>query len=585
MATKKIIELPPITADSANTNSVFVCSNILEPETSIIKFGEYFKYSIRNLVEAGDGFSKTENSDGTFTFAGTVQPSLSQTLVTGNNWISFGDTKYGISLSEANGLSISMSPINYGTGTVADGKSHVLNMTLTNWGKSYFSDTINIGGVDPGTESVNNYLYVAGSVFDYPHPFVVNKRGRVGINKIEPIEFLDVVGNAAIDGTITATGSIATLGEFNGNINWSYVLDTPTTLAGYGISDTDPLLDKTNNPTFSHISVNTTSGKTALIVNHNSANNIITAVSSLDSFIVTPDCRVLISKTSSDVDEGHELSVFGDARITGTIYGNISGTDITANTVVTTADNSSSTTQYLTFVGSAVDGDAQEIKINSDDLKYNRTSHTLNVTNIAATNNITAKNVTLTNTVSAEYGTIDQNLTVNETLYFNKLETNNSNPLAAYAELINILYPVGFVYTSVNSTNPGTLFGGTWVAFGSGRVLIGAGDGYDGHATKSFAAGTTGGVYDVTLTSNQSGLRVHNHPITDKQHQHAQYGTGNSDNAGSYQGGGNVAIPQAPTGLSYTGITGTENNTALDAAESHTNTQPYIVVYMWQRIA
>ena len=34
-------------------------------------------------------------------------------------------------------------------------------------------------------------------------------------------------------------------------------------------------------------------------------------------------------------------------------------------------------------------------------------------------------------------------------------------------------YPVGAIYTSVLSTSPASLFGGTWVAFGAGRVLVG----------------------------------------------------------------------------------------------------------------
>lgn len=39
--------------------------------------------------------------------------------------------------------------------------------------------------------------------------------------------------------------------------------------------------------------------------------------------------------------------------------------------------------------------------------------------------------------------------------------------------LLDIIYPVGSIYMSVKSTNPGTLFGGTWTAWGTGRVPIG----------------------------------------------------------------------------------------------------------------
>ena len=33
---------------------------------------------------------------------------------------------------------------------------------------------------------------------------------------------------------------------------------------------------------------------------------------------------------------------------------------------------------------------------------------------------------------------------------------------ALESSLLNSIYPVGSIYLSVNSTNPGTLFGGTW---------------------------------------------------------------------------------------------------------------------------
>ena len=39
--------------------------------------------------------------------------------------------------------------------------------------------------------------------------------------------------------------------------------------------------------------------------------------------------------------------------------------------------------------------------------------------------------------------------------------------------IFDLIYPVGAIYMSVNSTNPGDLFGGTWVAWGSGRVPVG----------------------------------------------------------------------------------------------------------------
>ena len=38
---------------------------------------------------------------------------------------------------------------------------------------------------------------------------------------------------------------------------------------------------------------------------------------------------------------------------------------------------------------------------------------------------------------------------------------------------IKTMYPVGSIYMSVNATNPSAYFGGTWVAWGAWRVLVG----------------------------------------------------------------------------------------------------------------
>ena len=51
-------------------------------------------------------------------------------------------------------------------------------------------------------------------------------------------------------------------------------------------------------------------------------------------------------------------------------------------------------------------------------------------------------------------------------------------------ELLDIIYPVGSIYLTVNDINPQTLFGGTWEQI-KDRFLIGAGDLY--------IAGKTGG--------------------------------------------------------------------------------------------
>jgi hypothetical protein len=48
------------------------------------------------------------------------------------------------------------------------------------------------------------------------------------------------------------------------------------------------------------------------------------------------------------------------------------------------------------------------------------------------------------------------------------------------SSLVNLIYPIGAIYISVNSADPGTIWSGTtWVAFGAGRTLVGIDSGDD----------------------------------------------------------------------------------------------------------
>jgi hypothetical protein len=140
------------------------------------------------------------------------------------------------------------------------------------------------------------------------------------------------------------------------------------------------------------------------------------------------------------------------------------------------------------------------------------------------------------------------------------------------------VYPVGSIYISVVSTNPATLLGvGTWVAFGTGRTLVGI----DAGQTEFDTVEETGGAKTHTLL--EAEIPSHTHTITDPGHAHTQTTSatdGASGRADSSSGGAtynNVANINSNT----TGIT--INNTGGGGA--HNNLQPYIVVYMWKRTA
>ena len=67
--------------------------------------------------------------------------------------------------------------------------------------------------------------------------------------------------------------------------------------------------------------------------------------------------------------------------------------------------------------------------------------------------------------------------------------------------LLDLTYPVGSIYMSVNATSPQTLFGGTWTRLVD-RMLIGAGSYYK--------VGDTGGETTHRLTANE--IPYHTHP-------------------------------------------------------------------------
>ena len=122
--------------------------------------------------------------------------------------------------------------------------------------------------------------------------------------------------------------------------------------------------------------------------------------------------------------------------------------------------------------------------------------------------------------------------------------------------VFDMVYPVGSVYVSVNSTSPATLFGGTWVQI-KDKFLLSAGD--------TYKAGATGGEATHVLTVDE--MPRHNHSIDNLNASGSTtpYMTVQAQEKKGY--GGNV----------QTFFTG--------GGQAHNNMPPYIVVYIWQRTA
>ena len=166
---------------------------------------------------------------------------------------------------------------------------------------------------------------------------------------------------------------------------------------------------------------------------------------------------------------------------------------------------------------------------------------------------------------------------------------NTSNVKTAVDDLYNLqknriwetVYPVGSIYTSVNSTNPGELFGGTWEEFGQGRTLVGMGS---NGTTNYNIVEKTGG--SETKTIAVENLPSHSHSVninTNGAGSHS-HGVG-ALNTGGQSANHTHTIAAHNTGTVANHTHNVNGNTGNTGSGTALNTQdPYITVYMWKRV-
>jgi len=141
---------------------------------------------------------------------------------------------------------------------------------------------------------------------------------------------------------------------------------------------------------------------------------------------------------------------------------------------------------------------------------------------------------------------------------------DHQHAMPTLTTMYNLFYPVGCIYTTTVSTNPGTLFGiGTWVAFGAGKVLVGLDSGDADFDTVE----ETGGAKTHTLATTE--IPSHYHNLVRPRQYAAETTSGNS-----------IYGTNAGTVNEITGVT-----MNAGGGDAHNNMQPYIVVYMFKRTA
>ena len=176
----------------------------------------------------------------------------------------------------------------------------------------------------------------------------------------------------------------------------------------------------------------------------------------------------------------------------------------------------------------------------------------------AGTSNITSNDINTQIDNNCVKFNSAQNLTEEQ----KTLARNNIGVASTVTDIFNKVYPIGSIYITVNNTNPGTIFTGTWEQI-TDKFLLAAGTKYN--------AGSTGGEATHTLTVTE--MPPHRHSINVRGFITATAREAFANSSYSYS--------TTPTDC---GIADTTINEKGEG-KSHNNMPPYLAVYVWKRIS
>lgn len=153
---------------------------------------------------------------------------------------------------------------------------------------------------------------------------------------------------------------------------------------------------------------------------------------------------------------------------------------------------------------------------------------------------------------------------------------------------LETVYPVGSIYTSTSSANPGLLFGGTWERYAEGRTLVGV----SSTAIAFMNANKTGGEIEQTIRIDYK----HSHDvIRDGEPIYTEYVHGPSSPTHRYVLNPEVPATSAdveqgkfqfiPVNRVEDRLKVSEVGRATDTTVEINKLQPYITVYFWRRKA
>lgn len=228
-----------------------------------------------------------------------------------------------------------------------------------------------------------------------------------------------------------------------------------------------------------------------------------------------------------------------------------------------------------------INGNSYSVEFNIDDLDYTK-SFVYQVKVEDRLDSAITTSYTLRTVPVFDWGEDDFNFNV-------PIKLNNT-PL--FDVMLDLIYPVGSIYMSVNSINPATIFGGEWEQI-KDRFLLAAGD--------TYTAGAVGGTEAATLTVDN--LPSHSHEAASEYTGGSLLLRGPSDSnhniADDALGGGNIT--KTPyDGTAWSNSISTSSTDAapeqIDIGGSVSTTiestgfgtpinimPPYLSVFMWER--
>lgn len=168
--------------------------------------------------------------------------------------------------------------------------------------------------------------------------------------------------------------------------------------------------------------------------------------------------------------------------------------------------------------------------------------------------------------------------------------TANSGLTYDDTSICDLIYPVGSIYLSVNSTDPNLLFGGTWYQM-KDRFLLGAGDIYNANSTGGEAShilttdeipnhnhgskGLTGSFVSRAMDSAATVNKIlYCDGIVDRENFSGTQGYYNTANRVKIDDQYNKVV-----------IDATHTHENVGSGLAHNNMPPYTTVYIWKRIA